>query len=144
MTFIPKKDGPPVSFCRPLYMAWRDMHARCNDPKHRNFRYYGERGIKSCRRWHSYAAFVMDMAPHPGSGWSLDRIDNNGNYTPWNCRWATHATQMQNTRRTVLTPQDVAIIRLRQKGARKLAREFGIARSQIFAIWAGTAWKEAS
>src|ERR1035437_8528637 len=83
---------------RRLYIAWKNMRARCRH--HKN---YAGRGIKICTRWTSFAAFVVDMGLHPGTGWSLDRKDNNGNYSKNNCRWATPKTQMRNCRQTKLT-----------------------------------------
>lgn len=81
------------------YSSWRAMNARCNaKPGSRYYRLYVSRGIKVCERWkHSFVNFLADMGPRPKAK-SLDRIDNNGNYDPKNCRWATQKQQMQNTR----------------------------------------------
>lgn len=73
------------------------MRARCRRPTHPSFKYYGARGIEVCSRWNSYPAFLADMGERP-AGMSIDRINNDGNYEPGNCRWASHLTQAKNSR----------------------------------------------
>lgn len=80
-----------------LYATWRNMRDRCNYAEHPSYKDYGGRGITICERWNDFANFVADMGDRP-DGMSLDRRDNNGNYEPSNCRWATKSQQQLNQR----------------------------------------------
>lgn len=79
-----------------LYDTWTAMHDRCRRPKHIAFPRYGGRGIKVCDRWQDFSLFLADMEPSWQAGLTLDRIDNDGPYSPGNCRWSTVKTQMRN------------------------------------------------
>lgn len=98
----------------PTHNAWRFMRARCENPNRPEYPNYGGRGIKVCERWQTFENFLADMGEMP-EGLTLDRINNDGNYEPENCRWATYREQMQNKRSNVL---------LEFMGQRKTARQW--------------------
>lgn len=81
------------------YRIWCAMRRRCFSKKNSNYKNYGARGITVCKRWLSFDLFLRDMGNPPTKKHSLDRIDNDGNYTPGNCRWATKRQQCRNSRR---------------------------------------------
>lgn len=83
----------------PVNKIWHSMLTRCRNPKSSHFECYGGRGIKVCDRWQLFANFWADMGPSWQPGLSIDRIDNDGDYEPGNCRWTTQHQQVRNSRK---------------------------------------------
>lgn len=111
----------------PLTSIWRAMLYRCYDKDRDNYKYYGARGIAVCKRWRdSFEAFAADMGPRP-PGTTLDRKNNDGNYTPKNCHWATTEEQHANRRST----QQLIVIRGVPMTVVEAARFYGIRKATI-------------
>ena len=108
----------------PLRNSWKGMISRCHGSQNYPWCHYGGRGIVVCDRWRDkktgFASFCADMGPKPSRRHSLDRINNDGNYEPGNCRWATPRQQQLNKRRGTprpvlisfhISPDDLAVLR---------------------------------
>lgn len=129
----------------PTYYSWQAMLARCRylardvDNKHIG------RGIGMTADWLSFDAFLRDMGPRP-DGMTLDRIDNDGDYTPGNCRWATPRQQARNKRNNKLdfdAAVDVVVRRLRGESYRRIAADYGTCESLPREIFKGRLWPDA-
>jgi len=108
----------------PAYWVWRSMRDRCRLPSHQAWCNYGARGVTVCTRWdQSFEAFWEDMGPTYQPGLTLDRKDNNGDYTPENCRWVSYKVQAGNRRGSL--PVDMGAA----------AQLTGISRSTLLYRW---------
>lgn len=85
----------------PEHAVWEGVLARCNNHNSASYHNYGGRGIEVCDRWYSFQSFYEDMGPRPSPQHSIDRINNDGNYEPGNCRWSTWSEQGRNRRSNV-------------------------------------------
>ena len=116
-----------------LYGCWRNMHVRCYDPAYHSYHRYGGRGITVCKRWHTYANFKQDMEHYYSPGLTLDRIDNDGDYSPLNCRWLP---ARENTKSLLVDPEK--LLGLYEEGykQKELAEMFGTNQPHISRILA--------
>lgn len=102
-----KRNGSPYKMRKeihgnrdtPEYRSWAHIKDRCLNPNNKRYKHYGGRGITVCDRWiNSFSNFYNDMGDKPNSKMSIDRIDNDGNYTPGNCKWSNSTEQVMNKR----------------------------------------------
>lgn len=133
-------------FESPTWISWQAMLARCRYLHRDKDRKHGARGIRVCERWQSYDLFLEDMGDRP-AGMTLDRYpDNDGDYEPGNCRWATPVQQARNRRNSRLNFEqatEVAIARLSGESCKSIAQRFNISESLPREIAKGRTWKDA-
>lgn len=103
-----RKDLPTHGLCKhPLYKTWLNVKDRCRNPKNPYFHNYGGRGIKVCVQWEkSFVTFLQDVGEKPTPLHTLERKNNNGNYTPKNVVWATKKEQANNMRKNRMLTLD--------------------------------------
>jgi hypothetical protein len=117
------------------------MRNRCLNPHQPRWPRYGGRGIKICKRWNDYSNFLADMGECP-PGLTLERINNNGDYKPSNCVWASYFAQRLNSARRTLTWHDVRAIRAAKgRTQQSLADAYGVHQTNISAILCNKTWK---
>lgn len=110
----------------PEYKIWAQMRARCTNPEHPSWRYYGGRGVRVCAAWEKFENFIHDMGRRPSDRHSIDRTDNGLLYSKETCRWATRSEQANNTRRNVRIAYQG-----RTKTLTEWARTFGVNRELV-------------
>lgn len=125
-----------IGHLTPEYRCWSSIKTRCNNPKYHQYKNYGGRGIRVCREWiNSYKQFLKDMGRRPGQNYSIERIDNNGNYCKENCKWALVQEQARNRR---------CNIKLNGETMAEASRRLGVSRQAIsFRIKSGWSLQQA-
>jgi len=127
------------------YITWAHMLQRCHNPKAKHYKYYGNRGIKVCDKWRSFKNFLKDMGERP-KGLTIERVDNDGNYEPDNCVWATRREQRRNNRYAKLNPLKVQVIKKLLKESKlkqwEIAEIFHVARVTINDINTDRHWSD--
>lgn len=130
------------------YRSWQSMKERCQRKACRAYKYYGGRGIKVCERWDGpdgFVNFFADMGERP-RGKSLERENNNGDYTPDNCRWASRTEQARNQRNNTATALEAVLIRYlgqRLELPRHVAYAFGMSTPNVRKIMNRETWANA-
>lgn len=129
-----------------LYAVWVSMRNRCNNVRDKSYHRYGGRGISVCAEWDNIDAFhawAMQHGFEPGL--SIDRINNDGNYEPSNCRFVNHAENNRNRPHTRLTKDIVREIRSRAANGERdyiLAKDYGCCSTHIYCIRLRKTWKD--
>jgi hypothetical protein len=118
----------------PAWIAWREMIRRCYRVRYKDYPAYGGRGIVVATNWRRFPAFIADMGPRPSPKHSIDRIDNDGNYEPGNCRWATQLEQQNNRRNNVTITRDGVSMTVSQ-WSRVLGIRVGTLFNRVYAGW---------
>lgn len=130
----------------PEYMVWSSMRQRCLNPRAKPYPNYGGRGIRICKRWDKFANFLADMGRRPiGPRMTIERKNNNGNYTPSNCVWASYADQSRNRRSTRLTKGLVRTIKRRSNSGESvasIARSLSLHESTVRNVTSGIGWTD--
>jgi len=133
----------------PLYSTWSKMMTRCYKTEDAAYKYYGARGIKVCGRWHDINNFIADMGNRP-RGYSLERVENDSDYSPTNCIWAPPAVQARNRRCVKLTLEKANEMRAlprRTKNGRgdgytrqEIADMYGVSLATVKKVLSGSYW----
>lgn len=131
--------GLSVGVTEATYNVWLGMLRRCSDSRVYGYHRYGGRGIKVCQRWHSFPAFLEDMGVRP-DGLTLDRIDNDGDYEPGNCRWSTWEVQSHNRSDVRLNWECVNEIRGSSATVKELSDIYGVSVVTVREVLYNTRW----
>ena len=115
----------------PEHYAWSGMKSRCNNPNNPKYKSYNGRGISVCSRWATFENFLSDMGKKPSPSHSIDRINNDGPYSPENCRWASPRQQSNNTRKNVTITHNNETLTIAQ-WARKTGLRYATLRDRIY------------
>jgi hypothetical protein len=124
------------------YRTWKEMRQRCLNTKSDKYQWYGGRGIRICERWSSFENFLADMGPRP-PGKTIDRINNDGDYEPRNCRWATQKEQTRKQAATKLSEELALKLRADRASGMSfgaLAKKYGISRTTAHQCVIGETW----
>ena len=129
---------------RRVYRTWASILTRCNNKNFHQYKDYGGRGISVCKEWKLFENFFKDMGHPPSNKYEIDRIDNDGNYEPCNCRWVLHVVNARNSRWTQLSMKIAKEIRERYKKEKityiGLAKEYGVSKGAINHILNNRTW----
>lgn len=127
------------------YRSWKEMRQRCLNPKSDKWQWYGGRGVKICEQWSDYSVFLADMGERP-AGMTIDRIDNNGDYEPSNCQWATQLEQTRKQEKNVLTEETARQLKSdRADGMtyQELGKKYGVSKTTAHRCNIGATWATA-
>lgn len=122
-TQLPRRFHSFIWINHPLWITWHNMKSRCYDKNRPNYENYGGRGIKVCDNWvFDFEEFLKDMGDRPSDKHSIDRIDNNGNYEPSNCKWSTRVEQ--NSNKGVYSNSSTGYVGISRSGDKYIVRKY--------------------
>lgn len=131
----------------PLYKVWEGMIARCENPNNNSYQSYGGKGVRVCDRWRSsFADFLIDLGERPGPRYTLERIDHERHYEPYNVIWATYTEQNRNrpgfVKLSLAKAREIRALSVNGVSSRAIAEKFGVHRRSIQDVIKYKIWKE--